>query len=214
MFLKGSQMSVKAVVLNLLLVIVVTFAGCQKPSLENSIAALQAKIEKDFANADLHYQLGQLYQQQGNWDKASYEFNNALNFDPVNRDAQASMVKVLQLKGDQAQAAEVAKNYLKQTSILPEDSLALGRAFEVHDVSDYALAAYEQALKLAPKSAIPPKQIAYYYLAKKDKAMAETYFRRSFELDPYQSDVALELGRLGIKVSVPKAPAQQAAPKK
>ena len=46
--------------------------------------------------------------------------------------------------------------------------------------------------------------------------MAKTYLRRSFELDPYQADVAAELGKMGIRVQVlpPPKPAAPPAPKK
>jgi tetratricopeptide (TPR) repeat protein len=191
------------------LIVAVSLAvvGCRSTSDAGpaTISKLQAKINQNFKDPQAHYDLGKLYQEQGNWDKAAYEYNATLNFDPVNRDAQASMVKVLRLGGDEQRAAAMARDYLKQVSFAAEDSIALGRAFEEREINDYALMAYEQAVKLSPKSAVPYKQLGFYYLGKKDKDAAKTYFVRSFELDPYQKDVALELGRLGIRVTVPEA---------
>jgi len=48
------------------------------------------------------------------------------------------------------------------------------------------------------------KQIGYYYLSKREQVRAEEYLRRSFQLDPYQAEVAGELGRLGIVVQIPR----------
>jgi hypothetical protein len=39
---------------------------------------------------------------------------------------------------------------------------------------------------------------------KGDKANAEVYLRRAFELDPYQPDVAAQLGKLGVQVQMPR----------
>jgi Flp pilus assembly protein TadD len=60
-----------------------------------------------------------------------------------------------------------------------------------------------QAIHLAPTSAKVHKQLGYYYLSKNDKVRAEEYFKRSFNLDPVQPDVAGELGRLGVEVRIP-----------
>ena len=54
------------------------------------------------------------------------------------------------------------------------------------------------------------KQLAYYYLLKKDNAIAEMYLRKTFELDPSQAEVAGELGRLGVQVQLPTKQAKQA----
>ncbi len=62
---------------------------------------------------------------------------------------------------------------------------------------------HSHALVLAPDSPDVYKHIGYYYLSKRNLGRAEANLRRSFELDPYQGDVAGELGRLGIIVEVP-----------
>jgi tetratricopeptide (TPR) repeat protein len=191
--------------------------GCSKPDRSApTISKLNAQLKEKFENPTAHYQLGQIYQQQGDWDKAANEYDLALKFDPVLWDAHAALVKVLRLAGEEQQAAEKARDSMRQASAYPEDSLDLGRAYEKQNIDDYALAAYEQALKLAPKSAVVCKQIGYYYLARNNKEMAKTYFRRSFQLDPYQADVGRELGKMGIRVQVlqPPPPAPKPAPKK
>ena len=41
-------------------------------------------------------------------------------------------------------------------------------------------------------------------MSKNEKDVAKEYFKRSFRLDPTQSQVAGELGRLGVIVRVPR----------
>jgi len=203
--------------------VLIALGGCQKPDAgAPTIAKLNAQLKLRFENPVAHYQLGQIYQQQGDWNKAASEYGLALKFDPVYWDAQAGMMKVLRLAGDEQKSAESLKIYLRSASLVPEDSLALAAAFEKQQLDDCALAAYEQALKMRPKSAAIYKKIGYYYLARNNKDMAKTYFIRSFELDPYQPDIGGELGKMGVIVKTPEtlpktqpkpAPAK-AAPKK
>jgi tetratricopeptide (TPR) repeat protein len=202
--------------------VLIALGGCSKPDTgAPTIAKLNAQLKLKFENPVAHYQLGQIYQQQGDWNKAASEYDLAVRFDPVFWDAQAGMIKVLRLAGEEDKSAQTLQLYLKSASGFIEDSLALGNAFERQNLDDCALAAYEQALKMQPKSASINKKIGYYYLNRNNKDMAKTYFRRSFELDPYQPDVAGELGKMGIIVKTPETlpktqpqPASKPAPKK
>ncbi|AQT67314.1 lipoprotein NlpI [Anaerohalosphaera lusitana] len=187
------------------------FGGAQKDkeepvviSSEQRKTELLEKIEKDYDNAELHYELGKIYQADGLWQKAETQFSRAIGFDPVHRKAEAALVKTLTLAGEEDRAAPLAKNYLSQAQYSPEASLRLGRAFQQEGLNDYAITAYKQALDLAPNSAGLNKQIGYYYLAQGDKVRAEEYLRRSFQLNPNQPEVAGELGRMGVIVQVPK----------
>ena len=104
----------------------------------------------------------------------------------------------------------MADMYINQTSASARHSALLGRAFQKIGLDEYALLCYQQALNLAPNSAAINKQIGYYYLSKQDKVRAEEYLRRSFQIDPYQPEIAGELGRLGVEVKVPRKPAKKA----
>ena len=170
---------------------------------EKQKAMLLKELDKKYDNAKAHYDLGKLYHSQGLWDKAEWEYNKALAFDPMHHDAQASIVKLLVDKGDTAKSEVIADMYMSQASVSAKHSLLLGRAFQDRGLDEYALACYRQAHNLAPNSVAINKQLGYYYLLKKDNANAEMYLRRTFELDPSQAEVAGELGRLGVKVQVP-----------
>jgi len=170
---------------------------------EKQKAMLLKELDKKYDNAKAHYDLGKLYHSQGLWDKAEWEYNKALAFDPMHHDAQASIVKLLVDKGDTAKSEVIADMYMSQASVSAKHSLLLGRAFQDRGLDEYALACYRQAHNLAPNSVAINKQLGYYYLLKKDNANAEMYLRRTFELDPSQSEVAGELGRLGVQIQVP-----------
>lgn len=171
---------------------------------------LQKQIDKKYGDAKAHYELGKLYHSQGMWDKAEWEYNKALAFDPMHHEAQASIVKLQVDKGDTTKSGVLADLYINQSSVSAKHSLLLGRAFQSRGLDQYALACYKQAHNLAPNSVAINRQLAYYYLSKKDNANAEMYLRKTFELDPSQSDVAGELGRLGVQVQMPTKEAKQA----
>lgn len=171
---------------------------------------LQKQLDKKYGDPKSHYELGKLYHSQGMWDKAEWEYNKALAFDPMHHNAQASIVKLQVDKGDTARAEVVADMYISQASVSAKHSLLLGRAFQSRGLDQYALACYKQAHNMAPNSVAINKQLGYYYLAKKDNANAEMYLRKTFELDPTQSEVAGELGRLGVQVQLPTKEAKQA----
>ena len=207
-------------------VLALVFAGCngkQKTATGEKISdkelsgeqeqqkeKLQKKIDKKYEDPGAHYELGKLYHSEGMWDKAEWEYNKALAFDPMHHDAQASIVKLQVDKGDTTKAGVVADMYISQASVSAKHSLLLGRAFQSRGLDQYALACYKQAYNLAPNSVAINKQLAYYYLARKDNANAEMYLRKTFELDPTQSEVAGELGRLGVQVQMPTKQAKQA----
>lgn len=167
-------------------------------------AELQKTLERKFENPDAHFQLGQLYQAEGQWQKAEYHYNIALSFDPSYVEAQASMVKLFLDGGDTAKSRTYAETHINDVSRSAIQSARLGGAFQKQGLDEYALTCYQQALDLEPGSASINKQVGFYYLGKGDKVRAKEYLVRSFQLDATQSDVAGELGRLGVEVKIPE----------
>ena len=171
---------------------------------EERKADLLIRLDKKFENPATHYELGQLYQDDGLWTRAEYHYNVALSFKPGYRKAQAAMVKTLLQAGSTAKGELSADIYINQASGSATESLKLALAFQKQALDDYALACYQQALRLAPNSPNINRQIGYYYLSKNQKQQAQDYLTRSFQLNPNQPDVAGELGRLGVAVRIPR----------
>ena len=169
-------------------------------------AELLKELDKKWENPPVHFELGQLYHAAGDYSKAEYYYNQALNFNPAYREVQAAMVKLQLNKGDKTKADWVANGYMTQLASMPEQLLSLGAAFDKQGLDDYALKCYQEALKTAPDSSAVNRQLGYYYLTRNQKDLAKEYFIRSFQLNPDQADVAGELGRLGVAVRIPVAP--------
>lgn len=183
--------------------------GCKSPDKSPSKATkadLLYQLERKFENPDAHCKLGELYCDEGQYAKAEYHFNTALSFDPVHRPTQAAMVKMFAKRADKAKAQLYADMYIKQAAGSVSQSLQLGQAFQAQGCDEQALACYQQALALSPDSADANKHIGFYYVGKADKARAQEYLTRSFQANPNQPDVALELGRLGVAVETPQMP--------
>jgi tetratricopeptide (TPR) repeat protein len=166
-------------------------------------AILLRSLNRKYENPVAHYELGKIYQAEGQWSKAEQHYNIAISFDPAYRQAQAAMVKLFFDSGDSAKAKNYADIYMNQVSASASQSLKLALAFQKQMLDEYALACYQQALQLAPNSPAVYKHLGYYYLSKGDKVRAREYLSRSFQLDPKQPEVAGELGRLGVEVRIP-----------
>jgi lipoprotein NlpI len=115
----------------------------EKTPAEKEQAELLRKVSRDFEDADAHYRLGYLHQQNGLWAKAQYEYSTALNFDPINRQAQAGLVKVLTNMGDTAKSQVYADIYMNQAASNASGSLKLALAFQQQKLDDYALRCYQ-----------------------------------------------------------------------
>jgi tetratricopeptide (TPR) repeat protein len=173
-------------------------------STEDKKFMLLKEINHRFDNPDAHFELGQLYQAEGLLVSAEYHYSTALRFNPVHRDAQAAMVKIKIENGDTAGAKLQADTYMREVSTSSAGSCRLGMAFQKQELDEYALACYQQALRINPESAESYKQLGYYYLGKGDKVRARDYLSRSFEIKSNQPDVAHTLGQLGVEIKIPQ----------
>lgn len=198
-----------------LLVFVLFLGGCfwwgktgsQEVLVDESVELKQdllAKIDRKYENPEAHYKLGKIYQSERQWSKAESEFHIAVGFAPGYWRADAAIVRVLVDSGQGARSELAAEHSINRAAFSAKSSLLLGQAFELENFDDYAFTCYQQALSLSPNSAVLTKKIAYYYLTKGDKVRGEEYLRRSFQLDPYQADVAGELGRMNISIEMPR----------
>lgn len=196
------------------LFLVLLVCGCNKPGrdkIDDEIplvdsdmrkVELQQLLARKYSDPDIHYELGKIYQSEGSWDKAIFEFGIAKSYDPVNWKSAAAIVKTHYQDGKKERAVTVGGKYIKQAGYSAGSSLGLGKAFQDEMLNDEALACYDQALRIAPNSAELNKQIGYYYFEKNDLIRAEQFLRRSFDIEP-TPEVSGALGRLGIGVELP-----------
>lgn len=213
-----SKLSIAALLLTLLVA-----AGCNEAerssvpapilSSEQRKGQLLRQLERRFENPQAHYELGRIYHADGLWVKAEAQYRTAVGFDPVLWSGEAAVVRLLIDAGNASKAARSADAAIERAQIFKVNALLeLAKAFQEQRLDEYALKCHNRALAKAPESAAVYKTIGYYYLSKHDLAKAEMYLRQSFEIDPYQAEVAGELGRLGIIVEVPGINVSPAAP--
>ena len=209
------------IILLSLLLSMVCLCGCQsgqKDAQEQEFmtqaqiqeARLLEQIERKYESPEAHYELGRLYQGQGRWKKAAFHYNVTRGYDPVHYKAAAGQVKVLMMDGQTVKAKKLAEIFVEQVNYQAPASMMQGRAFQMQMLDDYTLKCYQQAMQLSPENPIIAKRIAYFHLHRKELKLAEQYFKRSFTFDPYQPDVARELGKLGIIVEL-SAPEEEIA---
>jgi tetratricopeptide (TPR) repeat protein len=205
------SMSTRAIQGLMLTVALALIAGCQ-PAPTDSLAGLSAEqqkqklydqIESRYEIPQAHYKLGQIFEREGELRKAGYHYETAADFKPYFWAAQAASVKVYLDARMPDKPARLHGKWATMASSA-DDCLSLAKAYELVGLTAQAKAMYDKAENVAPKSAKAFKASGYFYLAGKDKATAETKFRRSFELDPYQSDVSAELGKMGVIVQSPR----------
>lgn len=177
---------------------------------ELEIEDLEKRVEKKWNDAKSHYKLGKLYQDEGKWRKAEREFLVALGQNPVHWESAAAVVRTRFATGEEQESRVLAESYIKQSSYSGASSALLGKAFQREGFDSYALTSYEQALRIAPDSAELNKWVGYYYLHKNNEVRAMDYLRRSFEINPRQGEVARALGKLGVKVELPRSREQSA----
>lgn len=204
------------IIKTLSLVLILILVGCEStptsPDAENKEAVVELspkaqlleQIDHKYENPEAHYQLGKLAYEEGQLDKADFEYRVALGFNPVHYRAQAGVVKVASDQQQTERAQIIAELYISQAAVSAPASLRLGKAFQSENLGEYALSCYYQATGLTPKSPEPYKLLGFYYLNENDQVRAEENLRRSFELDPYQTDVAAELGRMGVIIGLPR----------
>jgi tetratricopeptide (TPR) repeat protein len=205
------------VTLSLFSLCMLTLMGCNEqtnvavdrgPSIPPDARKAEAlrELDRKFENPQAHFDMGQVYQAEGLTQKAEYHYNVALSFDPAHVQAQAAMVKLFLNSVNPAKGKTYADVYINRVSSSPSQSVKLAKAFQAEQLDEYAVATYQQALRIAPDSAIVSRELGFYYLARNDNDRAKEYFVRSFQFDPSQPDVANELGRLGVEVRIPRSP--------
>jgi tetratricopeptide (TPR) repeat protein len=176
------------------------YAFSDNISPEQKKVELKERLKRRYNDPQAHFLLAQLYQADRSWDDAEFYYNNSLRFDPVYMPAQVGMVKLFLDRSDALKAQHYFENYLNLAGEKPSNIVKLGREFQDQGVDSYAMACFDKALAIAPKSAEVHKYLGYFYLRKNDRNKAIDHFEESFNIDSTQKDVSRELGILGVPV--------------
>jgi len=196
-----------------LLALAVLLAGCgetQKgPTQDPSVpagdrkVALRAAIDQRFENPQAHYELAQIYRDEGLWDQAEYHFDVVTRIAPRHWPARAALVRLLTDRKRPDEVSQAIRTFVREAAN-PAELEQLVKAFRAEGLNEAALEALQVGRGRWPQSALIYKQLGLYYLGQEDTRRAEEYLRQSFAMDHNQPEVAYELGRLGIVIEAPK----------
>ncbi len=197
--------------------------------IDQAIAQLSRVAElnrhSEFAAIDtrmnlVHYQLGELYSQKGEYESAAEAYQSALIVDRTDADARYSLALVYQALGDHTAAVEQlteALRYVPGFAEAYEGLLVSYQALEMRDEAAYAeaMVAYsradywgaaeqlKQVIQSSPEFA--PTYLglglAYEKLGEKEQAVAA--LEQYLQLEPDSFAAQHILGRLGVKTEAP-----------
>ncbi len=176
----------------------ISFADNVTPSQKK--VELQERLKRRYEDPQAHFLLAQLYHAEKSYDNAEFHYNRSLQFDPVYMPPQVGMVKLFLDRGDTVKAQNNFEVYLNLAGDKPTNIIRLAREFQDQRVDNFAIACFNKALEIAPKSAEVQKALGYFYLSRNDKDKAREHFEESFNIDSTQEDVSRELGALGVPV--------------
>ena len=167
---------------------------------------LDIAIELDPKSAWAFTLRGQVYGEEGAYDKAIAAFSESIDLDPNSAVAFAQRGKVYRQKGEYGRAqADLSKTI----EINPKDHFAWasrGEAYRQMGEYDKAIADFDEAIGRAPKYAIAYNRRGLAHEKKGNTAPALTDFRTAVELDPSSKEFRKAMERLSASSDMATTP--------
>ena len=170
---------------------------------DTAMALLKKSLDSNHENSPSHYWLGHCYQATGNPDKAIYEYQLALRFDPALDLAQVALIKIYHQTGRIDEALLAAKKYFEHKDAPAREFIVIADDFAKDGMGNHVLLAYRQAQKLEPRNPVPAIAMADYYFKLGQTEPAIKSLSNAFKINPYYPGLAQKLGQHGMKVSIP-----------
>ncbi len=146
------------------------------------------------SQAVVHLEQGQEFYDQGELDKAIFEWRETVRLAPENAKAHHLLGLALGDYGDRAEAIRLLE---KSLLLDPENAMArvhLARTLEADGSVQRAVLAYRKALVLVPTSAYIHDRLGHLLAAEGDTAGAAKEWQRAIELDPEYAYTHANLG--------------------
>ena len=168
---------------------------------QQALSILQHSAEKAPESPEIQFHLGMTASMMGQTDVAKSAFRAAANSDSDFEGKEESKRRLASLEVGTAELSDLSLAQLEaMTKQQPNDVLSqirLGEAYQKQGAFDQASAAFEQALKLNPKLAVPTIKLAELYagpLHNNEKALA--YGKKARELAPTDPRITILLGKV------------------
>lgn len=165
----------------------IAVAHIQQGDLAAATSALRQVIALDPGFARAHFNLGVAAAQAGDAAEAEAAWRRAISADPSYRLSWSALEQLLARQGRQSEADTVFRDALSSPALAPADKAELwvlrGDVTGVGN-PDAAVAAYENAVALAPQAARPHAKLGKALSESDRQAAADLHFARAAELDP------------------------------
>jgi tetratricopeptide (TPR) repeat protein len=158
-----------------------------------AISKMKEVVAQDPHTAELHDELGSLYAQARDWDRAEHEFSEAIGQNPGLAAAHLHLGFVLQAENKPGAANEWIKAY----DLAPKDAkiaLTAGKALADAGRDEQAAPILEQAHRLEPRSPATAYQLALVLQRVNRVQDAIRLFKSVVEAEPRNSEALINLG--------------------
>lgn len=171
----------------------------QKQILSQAVSEYEALVRMDQTNAGEHVILGKLYGASGQAADAEGQFRAALNLDPADSDALASLVQTLAGEGhvDEAAAAIEAEPPAARTGRV---YATLGGVYFGRHQYDEAAAAFQKAVRARPDVPEFQNDLAQALLENQDYAGALAAFQQLARETPNDGRAALRVAQMQMQL--------------
>jgi tetratricopeptide (TPR) repeat protein len=158
-----------------------------------AISKMKRVIAQDSHSAGLHDELGSLYAQAHEWDRAEQEFSEAIRLDARLAEAHLHLGFVLQAENKPGSANE----WINACDLAPKDpnvALTAGKALADAGNDEQAVPILEQAHRLQPGSAAVAYQLALVLQRMNRVPEAIRLFESVIATEPQNTDALIDLG--------------------
>ena len=149
-----------------------------------AIAKYEAALAANPSLVTVYGDIGSIYMETGDTDKAIESFNKLLEKDPGNQEARVSLAAAWFKKGNTEEAKKALAPLNMDQITNPYTLYNIGVGFYNAGQSEEAIRYWEKAISLDPKMVDAQFQLALAYYALKQNDKAKLAFQKVIELDP------------------------------
>ena len=176
--------------------------------LDEAVIEYLNAIKIDARYGEARYKLGEVYERQGNLQRAFGEYIRAAELLPGREDAQLKAAAFLLLADRNAEAKQIAEALLEKNPRNVDAAVIKANALAGLKESSAALAEFESAIQLDPKRVDTYVNLGYYQAMGRNFPDAEKVLQEALKVDPRSVNAHVGLARLYLASGdLPKAEA-------
>ena len=170
-----------------------TIRGQRDSMLKQAETECQQALAIDPGMPEAHYNLGQVYKEQGRLDEAGKEFRAATQADPQYSDAFAGLGMTKLMQGSLAEAAESFKRAIALNSGNSTAHFGLGKTYLKQSLVDDAIKELNTALYQYPNSAPTHQAMGEAYEKQGNTVAAVKEYQEAIRIKPESSEAYLHI---------------------